>query len=171
MLKQAKRQLGQILDTLDPDVPVVGLEPSCVAVFRDELPNLFPDARAPKVLTLAEVLADWQPPRLDRRALFHAHCHHKAVMKTFADEALLRRVVDLEILDSGCCGLAGSFGYEAGEKYEVSMAVGELALLPAVRSASDDTLVITDGFSCRQQIAHGTGRRALHLAEVLRLGL
>jgi Fe-S oxidoreductase len=93
-------------------------------------------------------------------------------MKTDAEEALLAKLgLELDVLDAGCCGLAGSFGYEGGARYELSMQVGEKMLFPAVRAAPKDALLIADGFSCRQQIAHGTGRRALHSAEVLALAL
>jgi Fe-S oxidoreductase len=89
-----------------------------------------------------------------------------------SDQKMLERLgLDFEVLDSGCCGLAGSFGFEAGEKYEMSMKAGERVLLPKVREASPDTLVVADGFSCRTQIEHGTARRALHLAEVIHMAL
>ena len=184
MLKLARRQLRRILETLGPvvaaGVPVVGLEPSCAAVFRDELVNLFPGDETARRLSRQTVLlsefleqqADgYEPPRLAGKALVHGHCHHKAIMKLDAEQALLARAgLDFEVLDSGCCGLAGSFGYER-EHYDVSMKCGERVLLPAVRAAAEDTLIVADGFSCREQIAHGTGRRALHLAEVLALAL
>ncbi|HEV3478903.1 MAG TPA: FAD-linked oxidase C-terminal domain-containing protein, partial [Gaiellaceae bacterium] len=182
MLRRAKRQLRHILDALrEPiaaGVPVVGLEPSCVAVFRDELVNLFPDDPAARRLSaqtffLAEFLEreGYEPPKLSRTAVVHGHCHHKAVLKMTDVEHLLVRVgLDFETLDSGCCGLAGSFGYEA-DHYDISMRIGERVLLPAVRNAPPDVLVVADGFSCRQQIAHATGRRAFHLAEVLQLAL
>ncbi|MDQ3894196.1 MAG: FAD-binding oxidoreductase [Actinomycetota bacterium] len=184
MLALAKRQLRQILDALSAEiaggVPVVGLEPSCIAVFRDELVNLFPeDERATRLarqsFLLGEFLAtepEYEPPRLERKAVVHGHCHQKAIMKLHADEALLRRVgLDFEILDSGCCGLAGSFGYEKGDHYDVSIKAGERALFPAVRDAAEEVLVVADGFSCREQIAHATDRRAVHLAEVLQMAL
>jgi Fe-S oxidoreductase len=185
MLRLAKRLLRQVLEALRPQiragVPLVGLEPSCVAVFRDELLNLFPadeDARrlAAQSFTLGEFLdercPDFQPPELHRRALVQAHCHHKAVLNFDADQAVMGRLgLEYEVPDSGCCGMAGSFGYERGEHYRVSVACGERVLLPRVRQAPDDTLVIADGFSCREQILQGTGRHALHLAEVARLAL
>ncbi len=185
MLDLARHRLRRILDVLRPRIragtPIVGLEPSCVSVFRDELLELFPhdpDAKrlAEQALTLAELLAretppDYAPPRLRRKAIVHGHCHHRAIMHMDAEERLLSRVgLDFRILDSGCCGMAGSFGYEK-DKYDVSIGAGERVLLPAVRSADPDTLVIADGFSCRQQIADATGRRALHLAEMLQLAL
>jgi Fe-S oxidoreductase len=175
-----RQNLEGLRDAVRRGLPIVGLEPSCVATFRDELPALFPDdpeakALAASVVTLAELLEarapDWRPPTIERAAVVQGHCHHKAVMGMGADRALLARAgVDATWLDGGCCGLAGSFGFEA-DHYEVSMACGELAVLPAVRAAAAATLVVADGFSCRQQIAHGSGRRALHLAEVLALGL
>jgi FAD/FMN-containing dehydrogenase/Fe-S oxidoreductase len=183
MLKLAKRWLRQILSELRPviadGVPIVGLEPSCVAVFRDELGNLLPHDEDAKRLSgqafllsefLERKLDGWEVPRLERKALVQGHCHHKALMKLDDEEAVLTRLgLDFEVVDSGCCGLAGSFGYHAGEHYDVSMKAGERVLLPAVREADPDTLIVADGFSCREQIAHATGRRALHVAEVIRL--
>jgi FAD/FMN-containing dehydrogenase/Fe-S oxidoreductase len=185
MLRLARWHLRQILDALRDDIeagtPVVALEPSCGAVLRDELQNMLPhDEHAKRLgrqtLSLGEVLAlhapEWRPPSLDRRALVHLHCHQKATSDTDCDLQVLDQLgLDYEVLDSGCCGLAGSFGYEAGEKYEVSMKAGERVLLPAVREAPKHALVITDGFSCRSQIKHGTDRQALHLAQVLQLAL
>jgi Fe-S oxidoreductase len=138
---------------------------------------LFPhdqDARrlSRQCVLLGELLArdpDYKPLRLSRH--MHAHCHHKAVMGTDADTGLLKAMgLELECPETGCCGLAGSFGYER-EHYEVSMRIGERVLLPAVRRASHETLIIADGFSCRSQIKHSTPRCALHLAEVLQMAL
>ena len=183
MLDLAKRQLRQILAALRPQIqagmPVVGLEPSCVAVFRDELANLFPndeDAKRLKSQTflLSEFLEreGYRPPSLRRKAIVHAHCHHKAIMKTTDEEKILDKLgLDYELLDAGCCGMAGSFGFEKGEHYEVSMKAGERVLLPAVRGADKDTLLLTDGFSCQEQIEQSTGRRALHLSQVLQMAL
>jgi FAD/FMN-containing dehydrogenase/Fe-S oxidoreductase len=182
MLKRAKRQLRRILDALRPaladGVALVALEPSCVAVFRDELVNLFPDDEDAQRLSrqsffLSEFLVreGFEPPKLAGRAIVHGHCHHKAIAKMTSEEALLGKLgLDFEILDSGCCGLAGSFGYEA-DHYDISMKIGERMLLPAVRAAPEATLVVADGFSCREQIAHATDRRAVHLAEVLQMAL
>jgi len=184
MLDLAKRQLRQILDVLDNDItagtPVVGLEPSCVAVFRDELPNLFPHDEAAKrlagqTMTLSEFLRhrrpDWRPGRIDRRAIVHGHCHQKAIMGFTAESEVLKEAArEVDILDSGCCGMAGSFGFKR-EHYGVSQQIGELAVLPAVRQASVDDLIVADGFSCREQIAQGTSRRAFHTAELLQLAL
>jgi FAD/FMN-containing dehydrogenase/NAD-dependent dihydropyrimidine dehydrogenase PreA subunit len=184
MLHTAKRLLRQILDVLKPEIeagtPIVGLEPSCVAVFRDELKNLFPmdeDARrlGAQTFLLSEFLEkkveDYRPPRLNRKALVHGHCHHEHVM-TFRDEksVLDKLGLDYRKLDSGCCGMAGSFGFEGGH-YDVSVAVGERKLLPAVRQADPGTLIVADGFSCREQIAGLTHRGALHLAQVIQMAL
>lgn len=99
------------------------------------------------------------------------HCHHKSLFKDHAEAELIRQIgLDAEVLDSGCCGMAGSFGYEE-RHYEISMKVGERVLLPRVRQASRDTLIIANGFSCREQIAQGTPRRAMHIAEVLQMAL
>src|SRR5262249_36305638 len=115
--------------------------------------------------------ANYHPPQLKRKALVHGHCHHKSVLKFDPEFELLKRTgLDFQVLDSGCCGMAGSFGFEA-EKYEVSVAIGERVLLPAVRSAASDTLIIADGFSCFQQIEGLTGRRPLHIAEVLQMAI
>ena len=184
MLDRAQSLLLEILDALSPEIeagiPIVGLEPSCVAVFRDELLNLFPnDARAQalalQTFLLSEFLdsnsRDSPLPRYERKALLHGHCHHKSIMKMTAEESLLRRIgIDFQAPAPGCCGMAGSFGFEH-DKYEISAAIGELELLPAVRKAPADWLIIADGFSCREQIRQGTGRHALHLAEVLQMAL
>jgi Fe-S oxidoreductase len=158
----------------------VVLEPSCAATFRDELTNLFPNDRRAQALSRQTLLLseffvqkakDFRLPKLQRRALVHGHCHHKSIMKMTDEEEVLREMgVDFYAPAPGCCGMAGAFGFEK-DKYAVSMAVGELELLPAVRQASPDSLIIADGFSCREQIAQGTGRRALHLAEVIKTAL
>jgi Fe-S oxidoreductase len=183
MLRLARRQLRQILEALRPEiragVPVVGLEPSCVAVFRDELVSLFPhDADAKRLqqqtFTLAEYLGriEWRPPGLAGRALVQAHCHDRSVLDFDQEAELLERAgLEVEVLKSGCCGLAGSFGYEAGEKYEISMRCAEDVLLPRIRETGENAYLVADGFSCRSQIEHGTARRALHLTELLKLGL
>jgi len=184
MLDTASRFLGQILDELRPQiragVPVVGLEPSCVSVFRDELPNLRPndpDAErlARQTRLLSEFLADEgiAPPQMAGRALLHGHCHDRSVLTGQDHEADLLRAMGLEVevLDSGCCGMAGSFGFEAGEHYDVSVKAGERVLLPRTREAAPETLIVADGYSCREQIAQQTDRQALHVADVLRLAL
>jgi FAD/FMN-containing dehydrogenase/Fe-S oxidoreductase len=180
MLDTAKTWLRDVLATLAPHIeagtPVVVLEPSCAAVFRDELVQLFPDrsdARrlASQTVLLSEYLerTGFHYPTLARRALIHGHCHHKAVLSMDAETSALRKTgLDAEVLDSGCCGMAGSFGFER-DHYDVSMKVGNRVLLPAVTEAPRDTLIVADGFSCRTQIAQATGRRALHLADVLEM--
>ncbi|MFG2636589.1 FAD-binding and (Fe-S)-binding domain-containing protein [Streptomyces sp. NPDC048362] len=185
-LPVAKKVLRRTLDMLRPHLeagtPVIGLEPSCTAVFRADAPELLPGDQdvqrlAGQFRTFAEHLVhhapdDWRPPRLARQATVQTHCHQHAVTKFGADRELMRRAhLDAEALDEGCCGLAGDFGFERGH-HEVSMAVGELGVLPAVRGAAPGSLVLADGFSCRTQIEQGgTGRRALHLAEALALAL
>lgn len=110
-------------------------------------------------------------PQLKRKALVHGHCHHKSVMGMSAEETILKGMgVNVYAPAPGCCGMAGSFGFES-HKYDVSIAIGELELLPAVRQALPDTLIIADGFSCREQISQCTGRRALHLAEAIKMVL
>ena len=184
MLDRAKSLLLNIMDELLPEIeagiPIVVLEPSCAAVFRDELTNLFPKderarALAQQVFLLSEFLEehakDFPLPTLARKALIHGHCHHKAIMKMTAEEAVLRRMeINFTAPAPGCCGMAGAFGFEKG-KYEVSKAIGELELLPAVRKAPTDWLIVADGFSCREQIAQETDRQALHLSEVLQMAL
>ncbi|HEX9304028.1 MAG TPA: FAD-binding and (Fe-S)-binding domain-containing protein [Thermoanaerobaculia bacterium] len=182
MLGRARRLLGKVLDVLSPAVdagtPVVVLEPSCASVFRDELPELFPkDERAARLsrstLLLAELFEkearQWRPRALGRRALVAFHCHQRAIFGIEADRRLLLRAgLEVEIPDSGCCGMAGSFGFERSH-FDVSLAIGERVLLPAVRAAAPETLLIADGFSCREQIAQVTGRSPLHSAQVLRI--
>lgn len=183
MLGRARRYLQRIMvtlrDTIDEGVPIVGLEPSCVSVFRDELTNLYPDSELAHRLkeqshTLGEFLeqkALWRPPKLDAKALVQPHCHHKSVLSVAGEQALMDRMgLDYQVLDGGCCGMAGSFGFER-HKYDVSMTIGEQGVLPAVRSANSTTLLVSDGFSCREQISQSTGRRVHHLAEVLDLAL
>ena len=185
MLDTAKLFWRRMLDALAPHIhegtPVVGIEPSCVASFRDELPNLMPhdeDAKrlSLQTLTLAEFLqrhaTDWEAPKLDRRALVHGHCHQEATMGMSAEKELYERLgLDFELLDTGCCGLAGSFGFER-EHDEISRQIAEQArLLPAVREAGEETLLIADGFSCKTQIEQLSERRALHTAQVIAMAL
>ncbi len=184
MLDTAKRWLARVIATLSPmcdaGKTIVGLEPSCLLTFRDELPHLFP--RDPRASTLAksslmldEFLAreapDFPLPIVRGRVLLHGHCHQKAIAGLDNEIAILKRISDLQLEtpDSGCCGMAGAFGYDA-DHYEVSHAIGERVLLPAVRATDPNTIIISDGFSCRSQIAHFCpGRHAMHLAEVLNL--
>ncbi len=172
--------LTRLRDRLPDEGSVVGLEPSCVAVLRDELRNLFPhDQNAERLcrqtMVLSEFLErhapDWRVPKLKgRRAVVHGHCHHRAIMGFDAEERLLEQLgLVVEVPEPGCCGMAGSFGFEA-DHYDVAMQVGERVLLPVVRATDDDALIIADGFSYREQI-QGTGRRALHIAEVAAMAL
>ncbi len=173
-----EQTLASLAPTLRRGVPVIGLEPACLSTFKDELPNLLPDdARAQALAAQSQLLdtflagSGWRPPQLARQALVHHHCHHHALLDPGAEQHLLRAAgLSLDVLDAGCCGMAGSFGFER-EHYAVAQACGEQVLLPAVREAAEDTLIVTDGFSCREQIRQGTGRRAQHVAQVLDLAL
>jgi Fe-S oxidoreductase len=184
MLDLAKKLLLKTMKEMKQEivsgVPIVGLEPSCVSVFKDELPNLFPGNIDAKRLTrqiylLSEFLQtfakDYSFKLLNKKALVHGHCHHKTVLKFQSEDALLKRLgLDYHILDSGCCGMAGSFGFEK-EHLKVSLGAGERVLLPAVRNASSETLIITNGFSCKEQIEQTTGRTTHHIAEVVQMAL
>lgn len=176
-LDRARRTMRRTLDVMEPklDHPVVVLEPSCAATLRTDLPELLPDdprARtlASSVRTFAEALEEfapeWEPPRLDHPVAGQTHCHQHAVLGDGADRRLRRRMGLVGELSGGCCGLAGNFGFEPGH-YEVSVACAEDQLLPAVRAAADNAVLLADGFSCRTQLDDLTGRRARHLAEVL----
>ncbi len=180
-LDEARRYLSNILEEFEPQIragmPVVMLEPSCASVFRDELLNFFPrDERAillsRQTIMLSEILTNsstnWQPPQLPgRRIVVHGHCHQKALM-TMKDELTLLRATGatVELLDSGCCGMAGPFGFEK-ETFAVSQTLAERVLLPAVRAAAPQDLLVTNGFSCRERIKQNTSRTALHLSQVL----
>jgi Fe-S oxidoreductase len=154
----------------------VGAEPSCVAVFKDELVKMRPTDEDAKRLCkqtfhLAEFLVEegYEPPRLHRRAVLHEHCHQHATGGIARDRKLLEAMgVEVEVPDSGCCGMAGAWGYERSH-YDVSLACGERVLLPKVRNASPEELIVTAGFSCRSQIEQLTDRRALHVAQVIQL--
>ena len=180
-LDEARRYLLRILDEFEPQItagiPVVMLEPSCASVFRDELINFFPrDERAIRLskqtVMLSEILAryagDWQPPQMSgRRIVVHGHCHQKSLMTMNDEMSLLRSTgAEVELLDSGCCGMAGPFGFEK-DKFDVSQTLAERVLLPAVRAAGEGDLLVSNGFSCREQIKQNTTRNAVHMAEVL----
>jgi FAD/FMN-containing dehydrogenase/Fe-S oxidoreductase len=183
-LGTARRRLRRLLDALGPalrqGLPLVVLEPSCAAVLRDDARSLLGDTEEVRRLagathTLAELLEreapSWTPGRLDRRVVVQTHCHQHAVLGSAADDRVLERLgVEAVRLDAGCCGMAGNFGFEAGH-YATSVAVAELALLPALRAEPPTTVVLADGFSCRTQIEQLAGRPALHLAELLREAL
>jgi Fe-S oxidoreductase len=184
MLSRAKRLLQEILRALATEIeqqtPIVILEPSCAAVFRDEMLNLLPrDDRARSLSQQTFLLSEFLErkarhftlPQIRAQALVHGHCHHKSILKMTDEEAVLRKIgLDFKTPAQGCCGMAGSFGFEE-DKYATSIAVGELELLPAIRKAPPDCLIIANGFSCREQIAQCTDRHALHLAEVILLAL
>ncbi|HEX5854032.1 MAG TPA: FAD-linked oxidase C-terminal domain-containing protein, partial [Thermoanaerobaculia bacterium] len=183
MLDLARRFLKRVLHGLRDEIragtPIVVLEPSCAAVFRDELAGLFPDDADARRLSeqtcvfpefLRKKAPGFRPPPLARRAILQGHCHQRAIMTMTDEEELLRQMgIEVAIPEPGCCGMAGAFGFERGEHYDVSMLCAEKALLPEVRRASPETLVIADGFSCREQIRQGTPREALHLAQVLQM--
>jgi Fe-S oxidoreductase len=180
MLDTAKEYLLKVLDALAPQLaagtPIVVLEPSCASVFRDELANLLPhDPRAAQLrdqtFLLSEFLvkhaSGYIPPRIDGRMIVHGHCHHRATMGMQDEMTLLRATgAEVELLDSGCCGMAGPFGFER-DKFEVSQTLANRVLLPAVRGAAADTILVSDGFSCCEQITQNTSARPRHLAEVL----
>jgi Fe-S oxidoreductase len=174
-----------VLVVLEPYVnaglPIILLEPSCASVFGDELRALFPHHAAAyrlrqQTFTFSSFLqtkaSGYVPPRLPgRKVLLHGHCHHKSVLKFSDEEALLKRMeVQLQSLDSGCCGMAGPFGFEK-TKINVSQALGERVLLPTVRAAGPDTIVVANGFSCREQIVQNTGREPMHVAELIRMAM
>ena len=185
MLDRAKQQLIEIVGALRPQIqaetPVVVLEPGCASVFRDEMTEILwgnVDASRLKkqVFSLGEFLekkaGDYRPPAVPRKVYVHGHCHQKSAGKMKEEQHLIRKMgAEYREIDSGCCGMAGAFGYEAGTHYDVSMACAERALLPAVRAAEQDALIVSDGFSCREQIQQTTGRQALHLAQVVRIGI
>ncbi len=185
MLGAARRRLEALCRHLAPavaaGVPIVGLEPGCLSVFRDELPNLLgPRGIAGQLAERVQPLADFVAARQDRAAwrpagrsaLLQPHCHRQAVFGPGPDRDVLAAAgITAATVDGGCCGMAGGFGYLPGEPHAVSVALAERQLLPAVRRASASTLVVADGFSCREQIEQQTGRRTLHLAEALQLSL
>ena len=184
MLDRAKARLTDVMDALDPfvavGIPIIGLEPSCILTFRDELPSLFPDdaraaALASNSFLLDEFLVrnapDFAPPELRRQTLVQGHCHQKAIAGIGDEVTLLSRAAgaQLEVLDAGCCGMAGAFGYDR-DHFEVSKAIGARVLIPAIDNAPPDAIIVADGFSCRSQIRHFCPtRRPMHLAEVLNL--
>jgi FAD/FMN-containing dehydrogenase/Fe-S oxidoreductase len=182
LLDTARSYLAKVLDRVAPQIeaglPFIFLEPSCASVFKNEALEFFPDdPRAQKLSQQVWLLADWLAAKAPEwvtgrlagaRIILHGHCHHKAVFGGPASEiALLRKAgAAVELIDSTCCGMAGPFGFEAG-KIEVSKAIANLGLLPAVKAASSTTIVVADGFSCREQIAQLSDREGMHFAEVL----
>jgi Fe-S oxidoreductase len=187
LLNQAKRQLHAVLADLRPlireGVPLVGLEPSCLSVFKDEMQNMLDhdmDAQrlASQSFTLetflnkkAEKDEQYKPPKLERTAIVHEHCHKKAVLDPTSETHVFGQMhMDFEQLDSGCCGMAGAFGFEESH-YDMSIKCGERVLLPKVRQAKPQTVVVADGFSCREQIMQTTDRQAIHPAEVMKMAI
>jgi Fe-S oxidoreductase len=184
-LDQAREYLLRILKRFEPQIraglPVVMLEPSCLSVFKDELINFFPNDERAILLSrqsmmlsqfVAENPGEWRPPDLTgQKIVLHGHCHQKSLL-TMKDEMTLLKATGAKInlLDSGCCGMAGPFGFES-HNYQISQALAERVLLPAVREAAQETLLVSNGFSCREQIAQNTPRRAVHMSEVLAHGL
>jgi len=187
-VQEARREAERVVDALAPfidrGIPFIGLEPSCVLGFRDEIPALLKTAAARRLaaqtFTFEEFLAAEAAAgklhlplgRAERPALLHGHCHQKSFGVMPAVERVLKLVPGLEVetVESSCCGMAGAFGY-GRDTIDVSLAMGELSLLPAVRNAGADALIVADGTSCRQQIRDGTGREPLHVARVLAASL
>ncbi|MGE8165094.1 FAD-binding and (Fe-S)-binding domain-containing protein [Paraburkholderia sp. NPDC080076] len=182
LLERARELLTHILDDLADDiaagVPLVGLEPGCLSVFKDELLKQLPGHPLAKKLSAQTFLFsdfvarqpfDW--PTLDADVIVHGHCHQKALFGMQGDTALLNKLgVKWKLLDTGCCGMAGSFGFN-GEHHALSTKIGEDKLFPAVRAAHAETIVLTNGFSCREQIEQGTGRHAMHIAQLVQRAL
>ena len=176
--------LDALLPWAEKDVPIVGLEPSCLLTLRDEYKTLLPgdasDTVAAQAMLLEELLIrdheagvlTWNLQAPAKQVLLHGHCHQKALNVFSSVEKTLRLVPGMSVntVESSCCGMAGAFGYSK-DTAEVSMQMAELDLLPAVRSANDETLIVADGTSCRHQIAGGSSRDALHVAQVLAMAL
>jgi Fe-S oxidoreductase len=182
--REAERTLAALAPFAERGAPVIGLEPSCLFSFRDEIPALIKTGAARRVgdaaLLFEEFLAreakagklDLKLRSLKKRALLHGHCHQKSFDAMSDVQAALKLVPELavETIESSCCGMAGAFGFHA-DTIDISRAMGELSLLPAVRQAPDDALIVADGTSCRHQIHDGTQREALHVARVLAMAL
>jgi Fe-S oxidoreductase len=182
-LDKARAKLERALEVLSGEAAgnvagIVGLEPGCMSVFKDEMRKQFPsDPRAEYLAKNTWLLGDflvaqnYAPPPFAADVLVHEHCHQKALFGTKGDQELLRSMgAKHRTLDSGCCGMAGSFGFNP-EHAELSMAIGEQVLLPAARNASESTFILTNGFSCREQIEQGAGRKAVHIAELLDIAI
>jgi Fe-S oxidoreductase len=183
--KEAKRVIGALRSYVERGIAIVGLEPSCLLTLRDEFKAMLPgdesNALSEQAMLFEEFIAresDGDHLRLSLapvqwpRALLHGHCHQKAFGAMAATERTLRMVPDLkvEVIESSCCGMAGAFGYEA-EHFDISNRMGELSLLPAVRAAANDTVIVADGFSCRHQIRDGAQREATHIVRILQSAL
>jgi len=189
LVEEARVEARRMIDALKPYVergtPIIGLEPSCLLTLRDEFKSMLPgeetNALSERAVLLEEFLAQQHQagklqlklkPLSTRRAIVHGHCHQKAFATMAAMQQALALIPELEVevIDSGCCGMAGAFGFETSH-YDVSMKMAESSLLPAVRNANEDTLVIANGTSCRHQIRDGAQRESLHIARVLRAAL
>jgi FAD/FMN-containing dehydrogenase/Fe-S oxidoreductase len=182
--REAERSLAALMPFIDRGMPVIGLEPSCIFSFRDELPALLKSEAAKRVANRAVLFEEFLAgeavsgklkiglSRLRKRALLHGHCHQKSFGAMPAIEAALKLIpgLDVETIESSCCGMAGAFGYHA-QTIEISQAMAELSLLPAIREANNDDIIVADGTSCRHQIRDGTGREALHVVRVLAAAL
>jgi FAD/FMN-containing dehydrogenase/Fe-S oxidoreductase len=184
LVGEARGELDRVVATLAPfaarGVPIVGLEPSCLLTLRDELVAIRPDDEARLIAAQAQLFEEFLGKEAEAgrlklplqtiggKALLHGHCHQKAFGALGPTERVLRLIpgLNVETVDSSCCGMAGAFGYRA-KTYDVSIAMGELSLLPAMRAAEPDTILVADGTSCRHQIADGAGRQARHVARVL----
>jgi Fe-S oxidoreductase len=180
-LEKAKQRFERIFEVLGPDIeagtPIVVLEPACASAFKDELRNLFPNRPlARRLAAQVHYFADFVADRLDRfpkflcggSALVQVHCHHHAVIGFDKEQAVLANLgIEVERPPQGCCGMAGAFGM-AKDSFAVGRAIGERVLLPRIRALDEDTAVIADGFSCREQIEGGGGRNTLHIVELLR---
>ena len=183
-LPLAKKMLREILDALRPEIeagmPLIGLEPSCVAVFRDELCNLFPnDPLAQKLKSQTFLFSEFllkenvsccrrKKQRVNNlSAILQTHCHQKSVLIASADRHVLKKLgFTVNEPESGCCGMAGSFGFEP-DHVRLANALGERALLPAIRQAEVSTAIVADGFSCQEQIRQGTAKQPQHIAEII----
>jgi Fe-S oxidoreductase len=183
MLDAAKVLWRRTLKALEPEIeagtPVIGLEPACVSAFRDELVGLFRgEERAQRLSRQTFFLTEFLDRHCELRrlsdspaVLVQMHCHQHSVIKPHSEKSVLGKLgLDHEVMASGCCGMAGSFGFEKA-KYPVSMACAERALLPKVRSAEQDTIILANGFSCREQIEQATGRGTMHIAELIARGI
>jgi Fe-S oxidoreductase len=182
---EAQRMIAALKPFVDRGVPVIGLEPSCLLGLRDEFLSMLPDGDAAELALNAWLFEEFLAREADagklklglkalpqKKALLHGHCHQKAFDLMPAVQRVLKLVpqLEVELIESSCCGMAGSFGYEA-DHYDVSMKMAEASLLPKVRAAAADTLIVADGTSCRHQIKDGAQRSALHVARVLELAL
>ena len=178
---EARRFVEAVRPFVERGIPIIGLEPSCLFTLKDEFLAMLPGEATTAIAPLAYLFEDFIAAEVDAgrikgkiakhnaKVLLHGHCHQKSfnVMPAVAKALGLIDGLEIEVVESSCCGMAGAFGY-AADTYETSMAMGELSLLPAVRKAAPDTIIAADGFSCRHQIADGSGREARHVARIMR---